>query len=97
MRKTYETLVSRLGEMSSRPVDEAVRRYQTHAVAIAILVHAFIFVTGIITLVILQQPLHIFALTHGTIQAAAIVNAAVGPKLYRRYLIMRMRDSISLS
>lgn len=76
--------------MPSSEIEEAVKRYQTHAVAIAILVHAFIFVTGIITLVVLKQPVWVFALTHGSIQALAIFNAAFGHRLYRRYLLMKM-------
>ena len=82
--------------MTSPAIEEAVKRYQTNAVAIAILVHAFIFVTGIITLVVLKQPIWVFALTHGTIQALAILNVAVGHKLYRKYLIMKMQDRVKI-
>jgi len=81
--------------MSRRQIEEAVKRYQTNAIVIAILTHVLIFFTGILTLVVLQQPLIVFALTHGSIQAAAIANAIVGPKLYRRYLTLRIRGRIS--
>ncbi|HIQ29276.1 MAG TPA: hypothetical protein EYH45_01785 [Candidatus Caldiarchaeum subterraneum] len=82
--------------MSTRDIEEAVKRYQTNAVTIAILVHAFIFVTGIITLVVLKQPIWVFALTHGTIQATALANAAFGHRLYRKYLVMKLQNQIKI-
>ncbi|MDJ0269797.1 MAG: hypothetical protein NXY59_04490 [Aigarchaeota archaeon] len=83
--------------MTLSQIEDAVKRYQTNAVVLAILVHAFIFVTGIITLVILKQSLLVFALTHGTIQALAILNAAIGPRIYRRYLLMKLRNQLEVS
>ena len=77
-------------------IEKAVKRYQTNAVTIAILVHALIFVTGIITLVVMRQPIWVFAITHGTIQALALLNAAFGHRLYRRYLIMKSQNRIVL-
>ena len=83
--------------ITTKDIEEAVKRYQTHAVTIAILVHAFIFVTGIITLVVLKQSIWVFAITHGTIQAAALLNAAFGHRLYRKYLLMKRQNRINMS
>lgn len=78
-------------------LEEAVKRYQTTSVVIAILVHFFIFLTGIVVLVVLKQPLSVFVLTHATLQLAAIVNALFGHRLYRRYLIAKASRNIRIS
>ncbi|GBC68720.1 hypothetical protein HRbin01_00404 [archaeon HR01] len=78
-------------------IEEKVKKYQTRAVVIAILVHFLIFVTAIVTIVILRQPLIMFILTHATIQAAAVANVIIGPGLYRKYLITSRSRRISIS
>lgn len=75
-------------------LDEAVKKYQTTAVVIAILVHFFIFVTAIVVMVVLKQPLPVFVATHVGLQLAAILNALFGHRLYRRYLTAKMNKSI---
>lgn len=81
----------------SNPIDEAVKRYQTTAVVAAILVHFFIFVTAIVVMVVLKQPLPVFVATHVGLQAAAILNALFGHRLYRRYLAAKINRQIVIN
>ncbi|MEM1946471.1 MAG: hypothetical protein QW614_00825 [Candidatus Caldarchaeum sp.] len=76
------------------PIDKAVEKYQTAAVVAAILVHFFIFVTAIVVLVVLRQPLSVFVMTHAGLQAAAILNAIFGHRVYRRYLTAKLEKNI---
>jgi hypothetical protein len=78
-------------------IEEKVKKYQTRAVGLAILVHFLIFVTAIVTIVILGQPLITFIIIHATIQGLAIANAIVGPGIYRRYLKASHNKRISIS
>ena len=73
----------------SMEVEDRVKRYQSKAIGLAILVHFMIIFTGIITIVVLRQPLLVFIITHATIQGVAIVNAVIGPSIYRRYLLAK--------
>ncbi|MEM2237552.1 MAG: hypothetical protein QXR26_02955 [Candidatus Caldarchaeum sp.] len=75
-------------------IDKAVERYQTTAVVAAILVHFFIFITAIVVIVVLKQPLSVFIMTHAGLQAATILNAIFGHKLYRRYLTAKLEKNI---
>ncbi len=73
----------------SEEIERRVKRYQSRAIVLAILAHFLIILTGIVTLVVLRQPLLVFILTHATIQGAAIANAVIGPGIYRRYLLAK--------
>ncbi len=75
-------------------LDEAVKKYQTTAVVAAILVHFFIFVTAIVVIVLLKQPLSVFITVHAGLQAATVLNAVFGHKIYRRYLMARLSKNI---
>ncbi|MCS7110437.1 MAG: TMEM165/GDT1 family protein [Candidatus Caldarchaeum sp.] len=79
------------------PIDEAVKRYQTTAVVAAILVHFFIFITAIVVMVVLKQPLPVFIATHVGLQLATILNALFGHRLYRRYLSAKMTKQIVIN
>ncbi|MEM0440653.1 MAG: hypothetical protein QW463_03510 [Candidatus Caldarchaeum sp.] len=81
----------------NNPIDEAVKRYQTTAVVIAILVHFFIFITAIMVMVVLKQPLPVFIATHVGLQLAAIINALFGHKLYRRYLLAKLGRKVVIN
>lgn len=81
----------------SNPIDEAVRRYQTTSVVAAILVHFFIFITAIVVMVVLKQPLQVFVATHVGLQVAAVVNALFGHKLYRRYLTAKLGRKVVIN
>lgn len=76
----------RLKPVDTNPIESAVKKYQTTSVVAAILVHFFIFVTAIVVMVVLRQPLPVFIATHVTLQAATILNALFGHRLYRKYL-----------
>jgi len=78
-------------------IDNAVKRYQTTAVVAAILVHFFIFVTAIIVLVVLKQPLHVFVMTHAVLQLATVLNALFGHRLYRKYLTAKTLKQITVA
>jgi hypothetical protein len=81
----------------SEEIEGRVKRYQSRAIGLAILVHFLIIFTGIVTLVVLRQPLLIFIITHATIQAAAIANAVIGPTIYRRYLLAKSMRRLDIA
>jgi hypothetical protein len=84
-------------EHSLPQIENAVKRYQTTAVVAAILVHFFIFVTAIVVLVVLRQPLYVFVMTHAGLQVTAIINALFGHRLYRKYLMAKTLKKISVA
>ncbi|MEM2095008.1 MAG: hypothetical protein QXX19_00410 [Candidatus Caldarchaeum sp.] len=85
-------------EMSlSSKLEDAVKRYHTTAVVLAILVHFFIFITAILVIVVLKQPLVVFIATHATLQTAAVLNALFGHRIYRKYLTTRLARNIRIS
>ncbi|MEM1943421.1 MAG: hypothetical protein QXO30_08115 [Candidatus Caldarchaeum sp.] len=81
----------------SSKLEDAVKRYQTTSVVLAILVHFFIFITAILVIVVLKQPLVVFIATHATLQTATILNALFGHKVYRKYLTARLARNVRIS
>ncbi|MEM3032287.1 MAG: hypothetical protein QXK39_05180 [Nitrososphaerota archaeon] len=80
----------------SDEIENMVRKYQTLAVLLAVLIHFMIIFTGFVTLVILRQPLLVFIITHATVQGLAIANAILGPRIYRKYLMARQAKSLNI-
>ncbi|MEM0349175.1 MAG: hypothetical protein QXE96_03345 [Candidatus Caldarchaeum sp.] len=74
-----------------------MKRYQTTAVVAAILVHFFIFITAIVVIVILKQPLPVFIATHVTLQILTILNALFGHRLYRKYLLAKKTNRVMVN
>ncbi|GBC72227.1 hypothetical protein HRbin03_00054 [archaeon HR03] len=71
-----------------------MKKYQTTSVVAAILVHFFIFITAIVVIVILKQPLPVFIATHVTLQLLTIFNALFGHRLYRKYLLAKQTNRV---
>ncbi|MFB3043370.1 MAG: hypothetical protein ACE1ZC_03735, partial [Nitrososphaerales archaeon] len=72
---------SRVGEITKR-----VKRYQEISIILAILVHFFVFVSGLGLLVLYSLPLTSFILFHVAAQGLAYVNVVFGPRLYKKML-----------
>ena len=69
-----------------RNIDQKTRRYLWISVAIAIVIHAMIFVNAIIFLVAGVLTVYQFIAIHLSAQGIAFLNLAFGPGTYRKYL-----------
>jgi len=67
-------------------IDQKTRKYLWISVAIAIIIHAMIFVNAIIFLVAGAVTVYQFMVIHLSAQGIAFLNLALGPGAYRRYL-----------
>ena len=71
---------------SSIDIEKKVNRYQLIAIIIAILVHTFAIITGIIVLVLGSFSVYYFLIIHGSIQILAFIHVYLGPKFYEKRL-----------
>ncbi len=71
---------------SSIDIEKKIGRYRLIAIIIAILVHTFAIITGIIVLVLGSFPVYYFIAIHGSIQILAFIHIYLGPKIYEKRL-----------
>ncbi len=72
-----------------RKINQKTRRYLLVSVAVAILIHAMIFVNAAIFLVAGAMTVYQFMAIHLSAQGIAFLNLALGPGAYRRHLEKR--------
>ncbi len=67
-------------------IDQKTRRYLLISVAVAIIIHAMIFVNAVIFLVAGAVTVYQFMAIHLSAQGIAFLNLALGPGAYRGHL-----------
>lgn len=82
----YSLYLNELEELRSKQISSKVSQYRKFSVILAVLIHFFALVTGVILLVVFSYSLITMLIFHVTMQMLAYLNIYFGPKLYKKHL-----------
>ena len=78
--------ISDLESLKKREISNKVEKYRNFSIIIAVFVHIFAFITGIILLVVFSYPFMTLIIFHGTMQLLSYIHIYFGPKIYEKRL-----------
>ncbi len=78
--------LSDLNSLKKQEIDDKVTKYRNFSIIVAVFIHLFAFVTGIILLVVFSYPFLTMIVFHGTMQLLSYLHIYFGPKLYEKHL-----------
>ena len=78
--------ISDLDSFKKREISDKVTKCRNFSIIIAVFVHIFAFITGIILLVVFSYPFMTLIIFHGTMQLLSYIHIYFGPKIYEKRL-----------
>jgi membrane protein YdbS with pleckstrin-like domain len=78
--------ISDLESLKKREISNKVEKYRNFSIIVAVFVHLFAFITGIILLVVFSYPFITLIIFHGTMQILSYIHIYLGPKIYEKRL-----------
>ena len=78
--------ISDLDSFKKREISDKVTKYRNFSIIIAVFVHIFAFITGIILLVVFSYSFMTLIIFHGTMQLLSYIHIYFGPKIYEKRL-----------
>ena len=78
--------ISDLESLKKREISNKVEKYRNFSIIVAVFVHIFAFITGIILLVVFSYPFMTLIIFHGTMQLLSYIHIYFGPKIYEKRL-----------
>jgi len=78
--------ISDLDSFKKREISDKVTKYRNFSIIIAVFVHIFAFITGIILLVVFSYSFMSLIIFHGTMQLLSYIHIYFGPKIYEKRL-----------
>tara|TARA_B100001167_G_C16701745_1_gene272032 strand:+ start:354 stop:656 length:303 start_codon:yes stop_codon:yes gene_type:complete len=78
--------ISDLESLKKREISNKVEKYRNFSIIVAVFVHIFAFITGIILLVVFSYSFMTLIIFHGTMQLLSYIHIYFGPKIYEKRL-----------
>ena len=78
--------ISDLESLKKREISNKVEKYRNFSIIVAVFVHIFAFITGIILLVVFSYSFMTLIIFHGTMQLLSYIHIYFGPKSYEKRL-----------
>jgi len=81
--------IRRINKNYEKSMKAKVNRYRDFTLMLAVIIHIFAFISGIILLVVYSLPIATLLVFHGTLQILAYLHIYFGPKIYEKRLRRR--------
>ena len=78
--------ISDLESLKKREISNKVEKYRNFSIIVAVFVHLFAFITGIILLVVFSYPFITLIIFHGTMQLLSYIHIYFCQKIYEKRL-----------
>jgi|TARA_B100001167_G_C16762941_1_gene302511 hypothetical protein len=78
--------LSNLNSLKKQEIADKVAKYRNFSIILAVFIHIFAFITGIILLVVFSYPFMTMLIFHGTMQLLSYIHIYFGPKIYEKRL-----------